>query len=846
MGKNLSIQTKLYCAFGLLFSVVLLANYIVTKSLYNANESTELVDALGRQRMLSQAMVKSTVKFANSKMVKSLTEKQIYTLDRYIDSMRETYTNHAFNDLKKVKIIKKLEVHSALPIPATFTRLVNKRFSEYSNFFLDIISENPANPSKTLKTRLDKEANEFLKKNPKKIFTKTLQEEGNINFYVYSADIATSDSCVSCHMKIKNRLIKVGDILGIRTYRFNYAQNVKIGNFELNANLDDYKKSEKIFSETLNAIKLGGNYPTDLDSNNFKTISPLKGKEIQNLLSNIEKHFGKFQKSIDILVKEPASSTSFRIAYFEANLQSNEITNLSNQLVKLYSKIAKNHQGKTLKYNNISLIFITLIILAIIIYLSKSVTQPIGKISAILKETSEGNLNKKEFALSSKDEIGVLSQSCNRLLERLKSFLAYSEMLLEGDNQIIDSNLGGDFKKSLDRLEIIASEKKIALMEANRANQAKSEFLSRMSHELRTPLNAIIGFSQVLVMSQKDPLSSDQKQDVQLIKKSGQHLLSLINEILDLSLIEAGKMQLSIEPVNLSNLINELIILIEPIARNSNINIIDEITPKTAIAIMADSVRLKQTIMNLVSNAIKYNQKEGSVTLSCEPISPEILRIKVSDTGIGISEENQKKVFNPFDRLDADITKVEGTGIGLTITKRLVELMNGSISFESKLGEGTIFYVDLPIHETEINLKPEIYDDSDLKANALDFDAKTILYVEDNSMNLALVERILSEIPGLKLYSAPDASLGLEIATAQLPDMILMDINLPGMNGMEALHYLKASENTKQIPVIAISANAMKKDIERALEAGFDAYLTKPIEMNKLLDTIKRFILGKE
>ncbi len=849
MKPTFSIQTKLYVAFGLLFAVLLLANFIVTKSLLSANESTELVDSLGRQRMLAQAMAKLTVQYVNSKIIRNLTEKQIYTLDRYIDSMRETYTNHAFDNFKDLNIKGGLEeyfrTHNETLFPATFTRLVNKKFGKHSDFYLDIISSNPVNPNKVLKTNLDKEANDFLKKNPGKIFSKTALEKGNIIFYSYSPDIATSQSCVSCHEKITKKPIRIGDILGIRTYKFVYAKNAKIGTFELNVNLEEYEKIKKIFSESLNAFKSGGSYPVDLESNIYKSISPLEGEDIQNLLLKVENHFKNFQESISLLVQESASSEIFRKAYFETVNGSNKITDLSNQLVKLYSAVSNNYQDKTLRYLQISIIFISLIMLSTIVYLSKSVTQPIRRISAILKETSKGNLEKKTFETDSKDEIGILSYSCNTLLEKLKSFLTYSEKLLDGGDSITHTNLGGDFKKSLDRLEIIANEKKMALLEANRANQAKSEFLSRMSHELRTPLNAVIGFSQVLIMSQKDPLNESQKEDVELIKKSGEHLLNLINEILDLSRIESGKMQVSIEPVNLSNLIKELLVLINPIAIKSNISINDEISPKKNIFVLADTVRLKQTMMNLISNAIKYNREKGSVTLSCIPIVQDELRINVSDTGIGISKENQEKVFAPFDRLDADTTKIEGTGIGLTITKKLVELMNGSIGFESELGKGSTFYIDLPTHQEKAELKPEDHISSQLKANKINFGKKTVLYIEDNAMNLALVDRILSEIPGLKLYSAPDARLGLEIATAQLPDIILMDINLPGMNGIQALKCLKNSEETKKIPVIAISANAMKKDIDKALAAGFNAYLTKPIEMKKLLDAIQQFILDK-
>ncbi len=378
--------------------------------------------------------------------------------------------------------------------------------------------------------------------------------------------------------------------------------------------------------------------------------------------------------------------------------------------------------------------------------------------------------------------------------------------------------------------------------EAEKANQAKSEFLSRMSHELRTPLNAIIGFSEVIFYNSKEPLSSSQKRNLNHILKASQHLLELINDILDLSRIESGKIRLSMESINLSQLVTDLSDLVHPMADKEKVRLIlPDID--SDIFVLADITRLKQSILNLLSNAIKYNRPSGQVSLKVKELSNDTVLIEVSDSGIGIPKEKFEDLFKPFNRLGADRSEIEGTGIGLAITKKLLELMKGSIKVESEVGKGSQFFINIPRIESPVS---KINKAIPKKQKILDIEMKeksfTILYVEDNSANLELVKQILSQFAHIEILSTPDGKIGLDLARAHIPNLILLDINLPGISGLEVLKFLKGLEETKDIPVIAISANAMESDVQRALREGFDAYITKPIRVKDFLSRLEPFL----
>lgn len=376
--------------------------------------------------------------------------------------------------------------------------------------------------------------------------------------------------------------------------------------------------------------------------------------------------------------------------------------------------------------------------------------------------------------------------------------------------------------------------------EAEHANQTKSEFLSNMSHELRTPLNAILGFGQVIQLDESLP--EQVKLNVDDILEGGNHLLKLINEILDLSKVEAGHIDLSLEPIEYNSLITECISLINPIAIQNQIQIINSPSLKEII-FRGDKTRIKQVIVNLLSNAIKYNRIGGQVNIDVTQPNNELYKISITDTGAGIKEENMSGLFEAFNRLDASNTSIEGTGIGLVITKRLVELMGGNIGVQSEYGVGSTFWIQMP-KETISDI--EVSTDNVEKVPAPIINSSNeykILYIEDNPSNLKLVIQILANKSYLHLFTAHTPGLGLELAEIKLPDLILLDINLPEMDGYEVLKRLRSNEKTSSIPVIAISANAMPNDFIKAEKAGFNDYLTKPLDINKFYDTIDQILL---
>jgi PAS domain S-box-containing protein len=369
---------------------------------------------------------------------------------------------------------------------------------------------------------------------------------------------------------------------------------------------------------------------------------------------------------------------------------------------------------------------------------------------------------------------------------------------------------------------------------AEKANLAKSDFLSSMSHELRSPLNAILGFAQLMESAAPPPTASQHKSIAQILQ-AGWYLLKLINEILDLAVIESGKMSLSKEAVLLSELMSECQSMMEPQARARGIRMT---FPRfeSPVFVSADRTRLKQIVINLVSNAIKYNKEHGTVVVSCAVSGPEFIRISVKDTGAGLPPEKLTQLFSPFNRLGQEAGSVAGTGIGLVVSKRLVELMGGIIGVESTVGMGCMFWCELASAEA-----PPVADQNG-EGNALiqseapgDAPQRTVLYVEDNPANMALVEQLIARFPDLRLVTAVNGTLGIERARELLPQVILMDINLPGISGIKALKILREDPATAHIPVIALSANAMSRDIEKGLEAGFFHYLTKPIKIKELM-----------
>ncbi|HUR46631.1 MAG TPA: ATP-binding protein, partial [Candidatus Saccharimonadales bacterium] len=443
--------------------------------------------------------------------------------------------------------------------------------------------------------------------------------------------------------------------------------------------------------------------------------------------------------------------------------------------------------------------------------------------------------------------------SCIRGQQEMR-FIAQRTAELEKTNKVVEDKVA--------RISLEINERKQTEMalqkakeEAERANSAKSEFLSRMSHELRTPMNAILGFAQLLEL---EDLKATQREGVTHILKGGRHLLSLINEVLDIARIESGRLSLSSEPVRVSDLLQETLDLVKPLAAEMEVELIFQETDAKARYVLADRQRLKQVLLNLLSNAVKYNRPGGKVTLQCSgsivgtgggeaSVAAPRLRLSIGDTGQGIASNQLNRLFSPFDRLGAENSQVEGTGLGLALSKRLVEAMGGKIGVSTEPGKGSLFWVELDL--TEESMEPErgILETSGSNGLVKLSSRRTILYIEDNLSNLKLIEQILTHRPGIQLISAMQGGIGVSVACERGPDLILLDVNLPDMEGSEVMAHLRSDTKTRHIPVVVISADAMQTQIDRLLEAGAQAYLTKPIDVKKflgLLDEVLKIAPG--
>ncbi len=378
-----------------------------------------------------------------------------------------------------------------------------------------------------------------------------------------------------------------------------------------------------------------------------------------------------------------------------------------------------------------------------------------------------------------------------------------------------------------------------AMAAAEKANLAKSDFLSSMSHELRSPLNAILGFAQLMETGTPQPTPT-QKASIGQILQAGWYLLELINQILDLALIESGKLSLSLEPMSLLDVMLECQGMIEPQAQKSGIRVG---FPQTEILyfVQADRTRVKQVLLNLLSNAIKYNRTGGTVEVTCRANPAGRIRISVEDTGEGLSPEKLAQLFQPFNRLGQEASTEEGTGIGLVVSKRLIELMEGEIGVESTVGIGSVFWFELSLADEPQTVpgsnQPLALFQARVQAGAA---LRTVLYVEDNRANMQLVEQLIARRPDMRLLGAGDGTRGIALARTQQPEVIVMDINLPGISGIQALKILREDPATAHIPVLALSANAMPHDIKRGLEAGFFRYLTKPIKVNEFMEALNQ------
>jgi signal transduction histidine kinase/AmiR/NasT family two-component response regulator len=482
------------------------------------------------------------------------------------------------------------------------------------------------------------------------------------------------------------------------------------------------------------------------------------------------------------------------------------------------------------------------------LWLQRIVTRPVLAIADVAREVAEQRDYSRRATRLSDDEVGTLVDSFNGMMAEIEkraheneaSIRALADEMAErkGAQQEVmrlNQELEQRVQERTSQLESSNRELALATEAAERANRAKSEFLSSMSHELRTPLNAILGFSQLLQSSTIDTDAAKKREFATHIFRAGQHLLTLINEVLDLARIESSNLMLSMEPTAVAEVLEECETMIEPAAARRSVRVI--FPQACEQSVLADRTRFRQVLLNLLSNAIKYNRDQGAVVVDCQQAGKDHVRISVQDTGAGLRTEQLQALFQPFNRLGQEAGTEEGTGIGLVVTKRLVELMNGRIGVSSTVGVGSIFWIELPAapgvavaqRAEERPLRSAAAPD-----HPIDGQKPTLLYVEDNPANLRLVEEIVAVRGDLRHISAPDAQMGIELARAHLPQVILMDINLPGLSGIDAQQILRDDPRTSHIPVIGVTANAMPRDIAQGLAAGFFRYVTKPIRVDEL------------